>query len=429
MIIPKKRLLKYFFNCCVVILFSHCNNPKINDNGNEENHLKIQQSKSFKQIQGFSLKNFQIDSSNVKKGESFSEILQNLNVSYEKIHKIGEEFKSVYDIRRIYPGDKYYILKTKDSSYFSKLIYQHSLTENVVMSFLDTLNVELINKPLEIRIHQKAGTINSSLWQSFIDNNLTPALVSKVANLYSWTIDFFDIQKNDNYKIIYEAKYVDNKFIGVGNIKAILFNHKGKDFYAFRYHSQSKKVESYYNEQGESMQRALLSAPLEYVRISSKFSHSRLHPIKKIYRPHYGVDYAAPSGTDVVSTGDGKIIFAARSGGAGKMIKIKHAFGNIETKYLHLLKFEKGIKVGKYVEQGQKIGEVGSTGLSTGPHLDYRVYINGKPQNPLKLNVPSKDPIPKSLKSKYLLDISEIKKSLDGIKDELDIQSVAQNDF
>lgn len=429
MIIPKKRLLKYFFNCCVVILFSHCSNPKINDNGNEENHLKIQQSKSFKKIQGFSLKNFQIDSSNVKKGESFSEILQNLNVSYEKIHKIGEEFKSVYDIRRIYPGDKYYILKTKDSSYFSKLIYQHSLTENVVMSFLDTLNVELINKPLEIRIHQKAGTINSSLWQSFIDNNLTPALVSKVANLYSWTIDFFDIQKNDNYKIIYEAKYVDNKFIGVGNIKAILFNHKGKDFYAFRYHSQSKKVESYYNEQGESMQRALLSAPLKYVRISSKFSHSRLHPIKKIYRPHYGVDYAAPSGTDVVSTGDGKIIFAARSGGAGKMIKIKHAFGNIETKYLHLLKFEKGIKVGKYVEQGQKIGEVGSTGLSTGPHLDYRVYINGKPQNPLKLNVPSKDPIPKSLKSKYLLDISEIKKSLDGIKDELDIQSVAQNDF
>ena len=429
MIIPKKRLLKYFFNCCVVILFSHCNNPKINDNGNEENHLKIQQSKSFKKIQGFSLKNFQIDSSNVKKGESFSEILQNLNVSYEKIHKIGEEFKSVYDIRRIYPGDKYYILKTKDSSYFSKLIYQHSLTENVVMSFLDTLNVELINKPLEIRIHQKAGTINSSLWQSFIDNSLTPALVSKVANLYSWTIDFFDIQKNDNYKIIYEAKYVDNKFIGVGNIKAILFNHKGKDFYAFRYHSQSKKVESYYNEQGESMQRALLSAPLKYVRISSKFSHSRLHPIKKIYRPHYGVDYAAPSGTDVVSTGDGKIIFAARSGGAGKMIKIKHAFGNIETKYLHLLKFEKGIKVGKYVEQGQKIGEVGSTGLSTGPHLDYRVYINGKPQNPLKLNVPSKDPIPKSLKSKYLLDISEIKKSLDGIKDELDIQSVAQNDF
>ena len=163
------------------------------------------------------------------------------------------------------------------------------------------------------------------------------------------------------------------------------------------------------------MQRALLSAPLKYVRISSKFSHSRLHPIKKIYRPHYGVDYAAPSGTDVVATGDGKVIFAGRSGGAGNMVKIKHNFGNIETKYLHLLKFGKGVKVGNYVKQGQKIGEVGSTGLSTGPHLDYRVYINGKPQNPLKLNMPSKDPITQKFKSKYLLDITKIKESLDSI--------------
>ena len=163
------------------------------------------------------------------------------------------------------------------------------------------------------------------------------------------------------------------------------------------------------------MQRALLSAPLEYVRISSKFSNRRLHPIKKIYRPHHGVDYAAPSGTDVVSTGDGKVIFAGRSGGAGNMIKIKHSFGNVVTKYLHLLRFEKGIKVGKYVEQGQKIGEVGSTGLSTGPHLDYRVYINGKAKNPLKLNVPSKDPISENLKPKYSLDIADIKATLDSI--------------
>ena len=428
MIILQKRVLKYFFNCLMVILFSQCDSHQSHQNFTEDKQVVKQEAKSYKQIQGFSLEKYQIDSSKVKSGESFSEILQHLNVSYEKIHKIGEDFRSVYDIRRIYPGDKYYILRTKDSFLLSKLIYQYSLTENIVMSFLDSLNVELINKPIEIRIHKKAGIINSSLWQSFIDNKLTPALVSKVANLYSWTIDFFDIQKNDNYKIIYEAKYVDNKFIGVGNIKAILFNHKGKDFYAFRYLSDSKKVESYYNEEGESMQRALLSAPLEYVRISSKFSHRRFHPIKKKYRPHYGVDYAAPLGTDVVSTGDGKVIFAARSGGAGNMIKIKHAFGNIETKYLHLHKFEKSIKVGKYVEQGQKIGEVGSTGLSTGPHLDYRVYINGKPHNPLKLNVPSKDPIPKSLKSKYQLDITELKKSLDSINQVMNFKSLVQND-
>ena len=406
-------------NCiCFFLLFiilSSCEQHQENPVKTTISSVKKLKTPQFDIIQGFSLENFEIDSNHVKKGESFSQILQKLKVSYKKIYSLENDFKSVFDIRKIYPGDKYYILKTKDSSYLTKLIYQRSITENVVISFLDTLSVELVTKPIEIRILTAFGTIQSSLWESFIKNNLSPALVSKVATLYSWTIDFFDIQKNDNYKIIYEGKYVDNKFIGVGKIKAILFNHKGKDFYAFSYLSQDKKVKNYFNENGESLQKALLSAPLEYVRISSKFSHNRLHPIKKVYRPHYGVDYAAPLGTDVVATGDGEIIYARKAPGAGNMIKIKHAFGNVITKYLHLHKFEKGIRVGKYVEQGQKIGEVGSTGLSTGPHLDYRVYINNQPKNPLKLNVPSKDPIPENLKAKYLSDIEKTKNELDNI--------------
>ena len=402
----------FFF---LFVIFSSCEQHQKNPVKTTINSVKKLKTPQFDIIQGFSLENFEIDSNHVKKGENFSQILQKLKVSYKKIYSLGNDFKSVFDIRKIYPGDKYYILKTKDSSYLTKLIYQRSMTENVVISFLDTLSVELITKPIEIRILTAFGTIQSSLWESFIKNNLSPALVSKVATLYSWTIDFFDIQKNDNYKIIYEGKYVDNKFIGVGKIKAILFNHKGKDFYAFSYLSHDKKVKNYFNENGESLQKALLSAPLEYVRISSKFSHNRLHPIKKVYRPHYGVDYAAPLGTDVVATGDGEIIYAKKAPGAGNMIKIKHAFGNVITKYLHLHKFEKGISVGKYVEQGQKIGEVGSTGLSTGPHLDYRVYIDNQPKNPLKLNVPSKDPIPENLKAKYLSDIEKTKNELDNI--------------
>ena len=400
----------------IVFLFLNCNSTNKNiQEPIEESINPIEEVEIFKKIQGFNLENFKIDSNYVKNGQSFSEILQILNISYEKIYSLGNDFKEIYDIRKIYSGDKYYTIFNSDSNKFSNLIYQHSLTEKVIMSFLDSLNITLVKSPVDIRIQKASGTIYSSLWQSFIDNKLSPALVSKVASLYAWTIDFFDIQLGDNYKIIFESKYVENKFIGVGNIKAILFNHKGKDFYAFRYLSKSKKVESYFTEAGESMKRALLSAPLEYVRISSKFSNRRLKKKKKIYRPHHGVDYAAPSGTDVVSTGDGKVIFAGRSGGAGNMIKIKHSFGNVVTKYLHLLRFEKGIKVGKYVEQGQKIGEVGSTGLSTGPHLDYRVYINGKAKNPLKLNVPSKDPISENLKSKYSLDIADIKATLDSI--------------
>ena len=413
--------LNIFISSCIffglVLLFSTCNSNNTNIQNSSKKLIKpVKDVVRFKKIQGFSLENFKVDSSSVKNGFSFSEILQSLNVPYKKIYSLGNDFKEIYDLRKIYQGDKYYTIFNSDSNKFSNLIYQHSLTEKVVVSFLDSLNIIIIKSPIEIRIKKASGTITSSLWQSFIDNKLSPALVSKVASLYAWTIDFFDIQSGDNYKIIFESKYVENKFIGVGNIKAVLFNHKGRDFYAFRYLSKSKKVESYFTDSGESMQRALLSAPLEYVRISSKFSNRRLHPIKKVYRPHHGVDYAAPSGTDVVSTGDGKVIFAARSGGAGNMIKIKHSFGNVVTKYLHLLRFEKGIKVGKYVEQGQKIGEVGSTGLSTGPHLDYRVYINGKAKNPLKLNIPSKDPIAENLKSKYSIDIADIKATLDSIR-------------
>ena len=416
--IMKNLFLKLFF-CFLIItsflLFIKCGNKT--ENINQQVIVKKNQDLKAieKKIHGFSLNQFSIDSSVVASGESFGELLQSLGVSFKDINILSENYKSVYDIRRIYPGDKYYKLRKKDSSKLSKFIYQHSPTELIVMNFEDSVNMKLFQKPVIIKLKYSGGKIKFSLWQSFINNKLTPALVSNVANLYAWTIDFFDIQPDDYYKIIYESKYVDGQFIGVGDIKAILFNHLGKDFYAFHYASPVEKIKHYYNEKGESMQRALLSAPLEYVRISSKFSHRRLHPIKKIYRPHYGVDYAAPSGTDVVATGDGKVTFASRSGGAGKMIKIKHTFGNVVTKYLHLLKFAKGIRVGSFVEQGQKIAEVGSTGLSTGPHLDYRVYINGKPENPLKMNIPSKDPIPDTLRAQYLKDIEVLKKSLDNI--------------
>jgi len=400
----------------LLLIITQCESSNSESSKNENTDINNSPKIIYKKIHGFSTEIYSADSSRVKPGQSFGEILQNLGISFSDINILATDFKSIYDIRKIYPGDMYYMLKEKDSSSLSKFLYQHSPTEIVVMSFKDSVNMELVQKPIVVRLKQSGGKINYSLWQSFIDNKLTPALVSNVANLYAWTIDFFDVQPNDTYKIIYESKYVDGKFIGVGDIKAMVFNHMGRDLYAFQYLSPTDKVKHYYNETGESMQRALLSAPLEYVRISSKFSHSRLHPIKKIYRPHYGVDYAAPSGTDVVSTGDGKVIFAARSGGAGKMIKIKHTFGNVVTKYLHLLKFAKGIKVGSFVEQGEKIAEVGSTGLSTGPHLDYRVYINGKPQNPLKMNIPSKDPIPDTLRNRYLKDISVLKSSLDNIR-------------
>ena len=402
-----------------LMILSRCESTNIPENSSPKDDSPIEEKvleekETF--IQGYSQKQFIIDSGIVKENQSLGHILPKYGVNYSTIAVLSDSFTSVFDVKKIYPNDKYYIIKSNDSLKEAiDFLYKKSATEMVVMHLKDSVDMEIVKKPITIELKKSGGKINSSLWKSFIDKGLTPALVNKVANLYAWTIDFFGVQENDFFKIIYEAKYVDGKFIGVGEIKAVLFNHMGNDYYAFDYESPIDKENYYYNEKGQSMKKALLSAPLEYVRISSKFSNSRLHPITKVYKPHHGVDYAAPTGTPVVSTGDGKITFVGRAGGAGKMIKIKHSYGDVETKYLHLSKYAPGIKKGASVKQGQKIAEVGSTGLSTGPHLDYRIYIDGKAVDPLKLTVPSKDPIPDTLKTKYIKDISEIKNSLDQI--------------
>jgi murein DD-endopeptidase MepM/ murein hydrolase activator NlpD len=367
-------------------------------------------------IQGYSQTLYSIDSGIVQPNQSLGQILPDYGVNYSTIVALSDSFKDVFDVKKIYPNDKYYIIKSNDSIKIPiDFLYKKSAREMVVMHLKDSIFMSVVEKPITIKIKEAGGVIKSSLWNSFMSQDLTPALVNKVANLYAWTIDFFGIQENDFYKIVYEAQYVDEEFIGVGKIKAILFNHMGKEFYAFDYDSPIEEGFHYYNEKGESMKKALLSAPLDYVRISSKFSNSRLHPITKKYRPHHGVDYAAPTGTPVVSTGDGKVFFIGKAGGAGNMIKIKHTFGDVITKYLHLSKYAPGIKNGSFVKQGQKIAEVGNTGMSTGPHLDYRIYINGKAVDPLKMSVPSKDPIPDSLRSNYAKDIATIKNSLDQI--------------
>ena len=206
----------------IIIGLSQCKNKTSDkvDKGNLE--LPAEKEIAYKKIHGFSTEKYIIDSSTVDSGESFGQILQQLGVSFSFINDLGNKFKVVYDIRRIYPGDKYYTLKDIDSSKISKLVYQHSSTELVVMNFEDSVDMYLIEKPVVIKLKRSGGEINSSLWQSFIKHQLTPALVSNVANLYAWTIDFFDIQPKDSYKIIYESKYVDGKFIGVGDILSLI---------------------------------------------------------------------------------------------------------------------------------------------------------------------------------------------------------------
>ncbi|MCG8700296.1 MAG: peptidoglycan DD-metalloendopeptidase family protein [Bacteroidales bacterium] len=256
----------------------------------------------------------------------------------------------------------------------------------------DTLIVSNGNKPVSIKQKKVTGKIESSLWNALVGRQNDPMLANELSEIFAWSIDFFGLQENDSFSIVFDEKYVDTLYVGFADVHAAYFKHSGSDFYAIPFVQDSSR--SFFDENGKSLRKAFLKAPLKFSRISSRFSHSRLHPILKIRRPHHGVDYAAPSGTPVYAIGDGKIIKAARgyNNGAGNMIKIRHN-SVYTTAYIHLKGFAKGIKTGTYVKQGQLIGYVGSTGLSTGPHLDFRFYQNGKPIDPLKVKAPPVEPV------------------------------------
>jgi murein DD-endopeptidase MepM/ murein hydrolase activator NlpD len=352
----------------------------------------------------------------VRKNQSLSEILSFYDIGSEIIHQIASLSRPVFDVRKMKVGNPYTVIFSADSIpeplYF---IYEEDEVSYVTYHLKDQLKVQKGEKPLVREAKVASGVIESSLWNSLVENGNDPALASEMSEVYAWTIDFFGIQKGDYYKVMYEELLVEGKSIGVGKVLSACFHHAGSDIYAFRF--ESADGTGYYNEKGENLQRAFLKAPLRFKRISSGFSHGRMHPILKIRRPHLGVDYAADYGTPVQSIGDGTVIEKGwNKGGGGNYIKIKHN-GAYTTLYMHLAGFAKGVKNGSRVQQGDVIGYVGSTGLSTGPHLDFRVFLNGKAIDPLKMESPPSEPVPAA----YLEAFNHLK---DSLKVGLDTTSV-----
>jgi murein DD-endopeptidase MepM/ murein hydrolase activator NlpD len=231
-----------------------------------------------------------------------------------------------------------------------------------------------------------------------MESDASPELAIKLSQIFAWEIDFYHLQEGDSFKVIYEEVYVGSNLVWIGKIKGAYFNHRGKNFYAIPLIQDS--LFQYFDESGNSLRRAFLKAPLEFGRISSRYSKSRLHSVLKTHRPHLGVDYAAPVGTPIRTTGDGVVVETSYSGGNGRFVKIRHN-SIYTTMYLHLSRFAKGIKKGTRLKQGEVIGYVGSSGLSTGPHLDYRFYVNGGPVDPLKVEVPPSHPVKEELRTEY----------------------------
>lgn len=337
--------------------------------------------------------------SSVQKNETLSDILSNFGVSDNDIVQIVNKSKAVIDERKIIAGNTYYTFTKQDSlNSLVCLVYEKNPMDFIVFNLLDSVNVYESVKEVTIRENQKSAIIENSLYVSLMQSDASPELAVKLSQIFAWQIDFYHLQENDYFKVIYEEMYVDSNLIGIGKIKAAYFNQGGKEFYAIPFVQDS--VNQYFDENGNSLRKAFLKAPLEFSRISSRFSRSRLHPVLKTRRPHLGVDYAAPVGTPVRSTGDGVVIDAGYRGGNGRYIKIRHN-SVYTTMYMHLSRFAKGIKKGISVQQGKVIGYVGSSGLSTGPHLDYRFFLNGKPVDPLKVELPPSHPVKKEMKAEY----------------------------
>jgi len=327
----------------------------------------------------------------IKPNGFLSDILLKHGVSMTDIDQTIRNSKTVFDVRNVRSGNNYILFCERDSIARARyLVYEHDPTTCYVFSFNDSLNITPFKKQIKREIKYTSGTIETSLWDAMIGGGLHPNLAIGLSEIFAWTVDFFGLQKGDGFKVIYEELYIDGKLLGTGRIYAAQFNRTGSVVTAIPFIQDGN--ESYFDSDGTSLRKAFLKAPLQFSRISSRYSSSRMHPILRIRRPHFGVDYAAPVGTPVHSIGDGRVTSATTENGSGRMVRIQHN-SVYATAYLHLSRFGDGIVPGVFVKQGDIIGFVGNSGLSTGPHLDFRFYMNGSPVDPLKVDAPPVEPV------------------------------------
>jgi len=359
------------------------------------------------------LDSLEIHYSKVGNNQNLSDLLLPY-ISAGLIDKIARETGDVFDVRKMHSGNISARITSRDPAHRTLyFIYEINSIEFVVYDFRDSLKVYRDKKKVNVEVKTAGGSISGSLWKTFEDRDLNINLALGLSEVFAWTVDFYGLQNGDSFKVIYEEMYVDGRMIGIDRILSAYFRTGDKDYYAFLWEDKGKR--SWFDENGQSLERSFLKAPLRFSRISSYFSKSRMHPILRIARPHYGVDYAAPRGTPVEALGEGKVTEAGWKGGYGRFIAIRHN-SVFSTTYAHLSGYAKNIKPGVHVNQGQVIGFVGMSGLATGPHLDFRVYKNGSPVDPLHLESPPSDPVPASYMPQYKVLVASWKPRLDNIK-------------
>ena len=393
---------KFYTLLILSLLFFACKDKNANNNSSSENDSTSVNAVSHSKIvkYGVDVTDLIESENTISPGHSLSNILLSSGADANSINNLNLIPDSILNSRKINAGNKYTIYNVNDSAHTLRyFVYHKSKQDFVVLEFLeDTILASIFSKPAISKKRVSGAVITSSLWNAISDSELDINLALKLSDIYAWSIDFFGLQKMDSFIVYYSELYIDNEPIGIDSIYSAIFYHANHPYYAIYF--EKGDIKGYWDLEGNSLRKAFLKAPLSFSRISSHFTYARKHPIYKTVRPHTGVDYAAPAGTPVMSIGDGVVIAKGYKGGGGNTIKIRHN-SVYTTAYLHLSKFASNIKEGTHVSQGQVIGYVGSTGSSTGPHLDFRVWKNGEPINPLKLESPPVEPIPDNLKAEF----------------------------
>lgn len=348
---------------------------------------------------GMVVNNHEVVEDEVKKNQRFTDLLNGYHLSDGLYRQLSLVPRDVFDFRKIVAHKKYSIVHANDSlKTVRALIYEPNPIDYFIFHFTDTLLVEACQREVMTEEKSVAGIIESSLSETIESLGISHELTNKFVDIFAWQVDFQRLQKGDKFKLIYLQKSVEGKVIGIEQIQGVFFEHMSQPYYAFPF-DQGNGVD-YFDEEGNSLRKALLKYPIEFTRISSRYNPNRFHPVAKVFRAHRGTDFAAPTGTPIRSVGDGVVEEAQYKANNGNYVKIRHN-GTYTTGYLHMSKIAAGVRPGTRVRQGQTIGYVGSTGLATGPHLCYRFWKNGVQIDALKVELPPAEPILESARPSF----------------------------
>jgi len=364
---------------------------------------------------GFKIHDFNIVNDTIKSGDTFGSLLEKQNLDGRKVYDIVAKVKDTFDVRSIRIGKPFTILRSKDrTNKIQVLIYQPDRLNFYVIDFRDSIIVYKKAKPLTFKTRTIAGALNGSLSETLQNLKVDPALAPRIAKIYAWSIDFFKLKKGDKFALKFTERYInDTIYDGVDSLKAAFFEYKGKKVYAFPFAPDANiKKQQYFDEEGKTLKNFFLKAPLKFVNITSRFAKNRFHPVQLIWKAHKGTDYAAPTGTPIMTTAAGVVEQAGFTTGNGNFVKVKHD-KTYSTQYLHMSKIL--VRRGQRVTQGQVIGKVGSTGLATGPHVCYRFWRNGVQVDALRLNLPTSTPMDSKYRQKYMEYMNPLKRELDSV--------------